>query len=171
MSLNHFYEMKKTLFGFTHWGLMSSTRPNLLCPLFVFHFVRSTCAAMVTAAPETSDRLPVAHYSAANIVLYDSRHSDMTELSMHENHLNYARDGVAAAGNVLIHSGGRLLAVCDDGWNIQAANVVCKSLGYETASRHTTRSYFGLPPYGELYLITYLFMIKTNYETSVSLTR
>lgn len=137
---------------------ISSTHSSLfiysLYPLFVFQVLRSACAAVITAAPETFGSSSAAYYNTADIILYDSRYSDITELSMHKNNPNHTGDEVAAAGNVLIRSEGRLLAVCDSGWNRQTANVVCKSLGYETASKHTTRSYFGLPPYGKWNIFT-----------------
>lgn len=46
-------------------------------------------------------------------------------------------------GNVILYHNGRLWSVCDDGWNLQAARVVCRSLGYPHALGHTSQSYFG----------------------------
>jgi len=48
-------------------------------------------------------------------------------------------------GNVLVHFGGRFWSICDDGWNLQAAKVACRSLGYPEALGHTSRGYFGWP--------------------------
>lgn len=48
-------------------------------------------------------------------------------------------------GNVIVFHNGRLWSVCDDGWNLQAAKVVCRSLGYPHALGHTSQSYFGQP--------------------------
>lgn len=56
-------------------------------------------------------------------------------------------------GNVLIFYNGKLWSVCDDGWNLAAARVVCRSLGYPHALGHTSQSYFGRPRHGKRLLI------------------
>ena len=56
-------------------------------------------------------------------------------------------------GNVLIYKDGNMWAICDDGWNLQAAKVACKSLGFEQALGHTSQSYFGQPTHGLLTII------------------
>lgn len=48
-------------------------------------------------------------------------------------------------GNVILSYNGRLWSICDDGWNLAAARVVCRSLGYPHALGHTSQSYFGRP--------------------------
>jgi len=52
-------------------------------------------------------------------------------------------------GNVILYHNRRLWSVCDDGWNLQAAKVVCRSLGYPHALGHTSQSYFGRPRHSE----------------------
>ena len=46
-------------------------------------------------------------------------------------------------GTVLIYHDHKWGKVCDDGWNLQAAHVVCKSLGYARALMAATSSHFG----------------------------
>ena len=61
------------------------------------------------------------------------------------------QDGVAAGtGNVAVFYNGQLWIVCDDGWDLRASKVTCRSLGYPDALGHTSQSYFGRPSYGEL---------------------
>ena len=53
------------------------------------------------------------------------------------------------AGNVMIYHEGRWGAVCDDGWVLHNANVVCRLLGYKGgAIGHAKNSYFGKPNEG-----------------------
>lgn len=52
-------------------------------------------------------------------------------------------------GNVILSYNGRLWSICDDGWNLAAARVVCRSLGYPHALGHTSQSYFGRPRHGK----------------------
>ena len=48
--------------------------------------------------------------------------------------------GKEKSGNLLLH--GR--PVCDDGWELPAADVACKMLGFPGAEEKTTNSHFGL---------------------------
>lgn len=48
----------------------------------------------------------------------------------------------------LLNSEGEWGAVCDDGWNIHSANVVCKQLGHPHALGQTNQAYFGKPTQG-----------------------
>jgi len=58
--------------------------------------------------------------------------------------------GVAAGtGNVIIYYGGSRWSICDDGWNLQAARVACRAMGFPNALGHTSNSYFGPPQYGK----------------------
>ena len=58
------------------------------------------------------------------------------------------------SGNVLIYKNGKLWSVCDDGWNIYSARVVCRSLKLGIALRALSRSYFGDTKYGmHIYLL------------------
>lgn len=54
-----------------------------------------------------------------------------------------------ATGNVILYHNGKLWSICDDGWNLQAARVVCRSLGYPHALGHTSQAYFGQPRHSE----------------------
>ena len=49
-------------------------------------------------------------------------------------------------GNVQVFYGGKWGAVCDDGWILNNAKVVCRMLGYERALGHTKHGYFGKVP-------------------------
>ena len=44
------------------------------------------------------------------------------------------------SGNLLLY--GR--PVCDDGWDLPAAGVACRMLGFEGAEEKTTNSHFGI---------------------------
>ena len=52
-------------------------------------------------------------------------------------------------GNVMVKYDGRWGSVCDDGWDLNAATVACRSLGFTGALGHTTNSYFGRPHKGK----------------------
>lgn len=56
---------------------------------------------------------------------------------------------VDTTGNVMVYHNGQWGIVCDDGWSLRAADVVCKSLGYVRALGHTSQGYFGTPREGE----------------------
>lgn len=68
------------------------------------------------------------------------------------------------SGNVLIFKNGKLWSVCDDGWNIYSARVVCRSLKLGIALRAFSRSYFGDTKYGiNIYLLITLFLIGVSF--------
>ncbi|NP_999762.1 scavenger receptor cysteine-rich protein type 12 precursor [Strongylocentrotus purpuratus] len=46
-------------------------------------------------------------------------------------------------GRVEVFLAGTWGTICDDGWDIIDASVVCRHLGYQSASRATTNAYFG----------------------------
>ena len=46
-------------------------------------------------------------------------------------------------GRVEVYHNGRWGTVCDDGWNINAARVVCRQLGFPDAESAYQGSYFG----------------------------
>lgn len=47
-------------------------------------------------------------------------------------------------GNVLIYHDGEWGAVCDDGWNLRSATIICKSIGHPYALGFTNQAYFGV---------------------------
>ena len=47
-------------------------------------------------------------------------------------------------------------AICDDGWNVHSANVVCKQLGHPHALGQTSQAYFGQPKQGTVYTFTFI---------------
>ena len=46
------------------------------------------------------------------------------------------RGGSCSTGNVFF----RGKPICDDGWDLQDANVICRQLGFQKAKLHTARS-------------------------------
>ena len=57
----------------------------------------------------------------------------------------------ATEGRVEITRNGTWGTICDDSWNIQDANVVCRQLGYDRASEAFSNAYFGAGT-GPIYL-------------------
>ena len=55
-------------------------------------------------------------------------------------------NGGSHQGNVQVYHGGKWGAVCDDGWGLTHANVVCRMLGFRGANGHTKHAYFGKVP-------------------------
>ena len=55
---------------------------------------------------------------------------------------------VEGTGNVLVHDGHHWGAICDDGWDLNAAHVICRMLGYRNALGHTKQAYFAVPEEG-----------------------
>ena len=51
--------------------------------------------------------------------------------------------GNEAEGRVEVNVNGEWGTVCDDGWDLNDANVVCRMLGFEEASEATARARFG----------------------------
>ena len=47
------------------------------------------------------------------------------------------------SGNVLIRDGHTWGYICDDGWDLDAAHVVCRMLGFKYAQGFTPNSFFG----------------------------
>ena len=47
------------------------------------------------------------------------------------------------SGTVVVYHNRKWGKVCDDGWNLDAAHVVCKSLGFARALMAATASHFG----------------------------
>ena len=54
-----------------------------------------------------------------------------------------------SSGDVHVFKQGRLWGVCDDAWTIQAAHVVCRSVGFSRALHSHTNSHFGSTLHGE----------------------
>ena len=54
-------------------------------------------------------------------------------------------------GTVVVYHNRKWGKVCDDGWNLEAASIVCKSLGFARALMASTQSHFGgdFTDYGE----------------------
>lgn len=50
---------------------------------------------------------------------------------------------IPGTGHVKIFNDGKWGAVCDDGWVLANANVVCRTLGFQFALGHSTQSWFG----------------------------
>jgi len=46
-------------------------------------------------------------------------------------------------GSIVVYHNNKWGKVCDDGWKLDAAHVVCKSLGYARALMAATSSHFG----------------------------
>ncbi len=56
---------------------------------------------------------------------------------------------VEGTGNILLYHEGKWGVICDDGWNLKAAQVACRMAGFPYALGHTTQAYFGAPTEGE----------------------
>lgn len=52
-------------------------------------------------------------------------------------------DGNSTAGRVEIYNRGEWGSICDDGWTIENARVICRSLGYEGAWSHSGNAEYG----------------------------
>ena len=79
--------------------------------------------------------------------------------------VRFDRQSVPGTGNVMIYHNERWGSVCDDGWNLLSAHVVCKSLGYPHALGYTTQSHFGRPSeeLGNFFFLFWLLSTLINY--------
>ncbi|ELT99164.1 hypothetical protein CAPTEDRAFT_142796 [Capitella teleta] len=75
------------------------------------------------------------------IVLLASAHGDVPA----DGSLRLTGGAMETTGNVMVFYQGKWGIVCDDGWSLRAADVVCRSLGYLRALGHTDQAYFGTP--------------------------
>jgi Scavenger receptor cysteine-rich domain len=130
---------------------------HLLRSYHLFWLTSGDCASAVPDVFNAAYQLMRdADFADATVSLYDTRavaSEDNVTLNRVPFHHGYADTD---AGNVLVYSKNKLWAVCDDGWNLQTASVVCGLLGYRTASQHTVDSYFGQPPHGKYYFVIYI---------------
>lgn len=72
----------------------------------------------------------------------------------HSNHRPFVRTRAGsklASGRVEVLVRGRWGAICDRGWTVESANVVCRQMGFGTAKRTFPRSHFG-PSHTPLWL-------------------
>lgn len=60
--------------------------------------------------------------------------------------------GFPSQGRVSVYFNGQWGTVCDDSWDLNDANVVCRMLGYLRAVGYTTRSRFGGGKNGPVWL-------------------
>jgi len=68
---------------------------------------------------------------------------DAGNISLIEGSVELVGGEINGTGNIIIYHLGAWGIVCDDGWNLAGAHVVCRSLGYPAALGHTTQAYFG----------------------------
>ena len=101
------------------------------------------------------------------VSLNPSRVSSRPNDSHHHHHGRNLTEGsvrltggqLEGTGNVLLYVKGEWGAVCDDGWNLEAAHVVCKAIGHPFALGYTNQAYFGVPKHSELCSINRFFQI------------
>ena len=52
-------------------------------------------------------------------------------------------EGEIGAGRIEVFHDGQWGTICDEGWTLTSANVVCKELGFKHAIAPSKRAYFG----------------------------